>query len=111
MQIIDALNILANTWENQSAYLTDLGTSPSTDELALQFTDTYQIYKSKLYNGKSLYNEDVLHNLDRINSFFDQMSNIPNNSFWNVSSLESAEWNEIRMLASETLKFISNSRG
>ena len=45
MKILEALKILAKTKDKQIAYLEDLGTSPVTDELAIQFTYTYQVFK------------------------------------------------------------------
>lgn len=110
MQIIEILIILADTRDNQSAYLFDLGTSPSTDELAIQFTDTYRIFKLKLENGGDIFlsNGKVLNNLDSINLLFDKMSDIFNNSFWDISSLDCENWNNVRRLAGETLKLMLN---
>lgn len=108
MQLIEALKILADTEDNQIAYLFDLGTSPSTDELALQFTDTYQVFKGNLEDvvGDFLYKEKILNNLESINLMFDKMSNMSGNSFWDISSLDNLEWDNVRRLAAETLPLI-----
>jgi hypothetical protein len=106
MQIVEKLKILADTSDNQTAYLIKLGTSPSTDELALQFTDTYQVFKGKLEEGNetNVFNETALKKLESINLFFDEMGNIQNNSFWDISCLDGIEWSNIRRLARETLQ-------
>lgn len=109
MQLIDALKILADIEENQVSYLVSLGTSPSTDELALQFDDTYMAVKGKLAEtGNSIFvDEKVLKTLDSIDSLFDDMSHVSNNSFWDVSSLGNAEWAKVRELAREILQLMS----
>jgi|GEM_PF-3397730 len=108
MQIKEALKILAEAKDNQIAYLEDLGTSPSTDELALQFDDTYQVFKGYLGDqfGDILCKKRILKKLDSISLIFDEMSAIPNNSFWNISSLDNKEWANIRKIAVETLPLI-----
>ena len=110
MQIVEALKILAETRDKQVAYLEGLGTSPSTDELALQFGDTYQVFKGSLEDSFSntVLIEKVLKNLDIINSIFDKMSGISDNSFWNISSLDNEEWGNVRKLAVETIPLISD---
>jgi hypothetical protein len=47
MQILKILKILADTKDNQIAYLKDLGNLNFTDELALEFDYTYQVFKWK----------------------------------------------------------------
>lgn len=108
MQIIEALKILAERKDKQISYLKDLGTYPSTDELALQFSDTYQVFKGSLEDslGSALSIEKVLKNLDSINCIFDRMSNTSDNSFWDISSLDNEEWDNLRKLAVETLPLI-----
>lgn len=108
MQIIEALKILAETKDKQIGYLKNLGTYPSTDELALQFSDTYQVFKGSLEDshGTSLSMEKLLKNLDSINFIFDRMSNISDNSFWDISSLDNEEWDNVRKLAVEALPLI-----
>jgi hypothetical protein len=108
MQIIEALKILAEAKDKQIGYLKNLGTYPSTDELALQFSDTYQVFKGSLEDslGTSFSIENVLKNLNSINFIFDRMSNTSDNSFWDISSLDNEEWDNIRKLAVETLPLI-----
>lgn len=108
MQLFEALKILADTKENQVAYLVGIGTFPSTDELALQFADTYQVLKVTLdKDGDNIsIDEEILKNLDNINSLFNDMSNISNNCFWNVSSLDDREWTKVRELARKTLQLM-----
>jgi hypothetical protein len=109
MTIIQTLTTLAKTVDKQIEYLYKLGTSPSTDELALEFSDTYEIFKGELREGiNSIYiNDKILNNLEIINQLFEKMSNISNNSFWNTSSLDNTEWQNIRKVAKETLELIN----
>ncbi|UOY08649.1 hypothetical protein L0P88_08860 [Muricauda sp. SCSIO 64092] len=108
MKITDTLKILASTKDNQIGYLIKIGTFPSTDELALQFLDTYNVFKAGFGKGvKNIpVNKNSLKNLDRIKIIFDDMSNIPNNPFWEASSLNIIEWNKVRKLARDTLQLM-----
>ena len=110
MQILKILKILADTKDNQIAYLKDLGNLNFTDELALEFDYTYQVFKWKFEESyvAPLHKIKVLGNLDCINSIFEEMSNSSDNSIWNNSSLDNQEWNTIRKIALETLPLILN---
>ena len=109
MQLFESLKVLAETIENQVTYLTEIGTFPSTDELALQFADTYQVFKGKLdeKDHNIPLNEQLLKNLDAINALFDSMSDKTNNRFWDISSLDTPEWTKVRELARETIPLLS----
>jgi hypothetical protein len=107
MKIIKALNILAYPKDKQINYLIELGTFPSTDELAIQFDDAYNFFLGIANENKEhLYDKRIFEILNRIISFFDRMSNKNNNDFWKVSSLGQDEWNNVRELANEALKLM-----
>lgn len=103
MQLLDALKILADTKENQTIYLDRIGTSPSTDELALEFCSAYEVFKGKLEEGSNdiSFETNLLKKAEEIYSLFAKMSNISDNDFWKISSLNHTEWNQIRKLARE----------
>jgi hypothetical protein len=111
MQIIENLRILSETKSNQIIFLENLGTFPSTDEFALDFHYAYDLFKVRLneINFEPLVREEVLKNLDGIDLIFETMSNISNNLFWDVASLNDEEWNTVRKLASHTITLISDN--
>lgn len=111
MKIINALKILAATKDVQKEYLLKIGTFPSTDELALQFSDAYSVYKVKLkeQNDDLSAKGNLLKKFNEIDLLFDEMSSVSNYHLWNVSSLDKKEWNEVRSLANNILKLISNN--
>lgn len=104
--LVAVLKTLAETKDNQVSYLIRLGTFPSTDELALEFSDTYQPVKPKLKENTSHFKKKVIENLEKIDLLFDEMSNIQNNVFWNADSLDGIEWNKVRELSKEILSIL-----
>lgn len=106
IEFVDTLQRLADTKENQIAYLVELGTSPSTDELAIEFSDHYQLLKAGLSEGLVVLDEKVLKQLHSIDSLLDAMSNANNDAIWDISSLEGYEWTRVRESAQEALALI-----
>jgi hypothetical protein len=105
--LIKTLNILASPQDKQINYLTELGTLPSTDELAIQFDDSYKVFLGTVNENKECpYDKKTFEILNTISSIFDEMSNKSNNDFWKISSLGQNEWNKVRKLAKEALKLM-----
>lgn len=105
MQLLKILNVLASIEAEQIEYLIKLGTFPLTDEFALEFDDAYQFFLNNIDERKKNNSIDklFLDKLNEIDLIFIEMSNINGNVFWNVSSLNLAEWVTIRKLAEEAL--------
>jgi hypothetical protein len=105
MYILKILTLLASTKDEQIEYLINLGTSPSTDELALEFDDAYNIFLVNLCeNDNFSINQKCLEMLNEIDVLFTDMSNNEINDFWNISSLNLKEWNCIRELSKQILE-------
>jgi hypothetical protein len=111
MQLIKALKILANSKEEQINYLIELGTFPSTDELALQFDDAYRVFLGNLDERQNAdsFDDKTLKLLSNIVSIFNVLSERKEDNVWNVSSLSGSYWNQIRELSKETLMLINES--
>lgn len=106
MQILKILNILSSSSKEQTNYLINLGTFPSTDELAIEFEDGYKVLTNIFLDEKyksSIFYLDFLNKLKEIDIIFDMMSSIEINIFWDVSSLDSQEWCRIRNIAKDAL--------
>jgi len=111
MQILKILETLSFSKDDKIIYLTNLGTYPSTDELALEFDDAYKfslnIILEKMDTDSACCLE-FLNKLKEIDAIFDKMSDVKLNIFWDVSSLDCEEWNKIRRLAKEALDYSEN---
>ncbi|NRT13770.1 hypothetical protein HNP99_000095 [Flavobacterium sp. 28A] len=104
MKLLKIIKILASTKDEQINYLIDLGTYPSTDELALDFDYAYVFYLRNInHKCDDLINQIIFKKLNDINKIFGEMSNLPNDSFWEVISLDLNDWSKIREYASELL--------
>lgn len=99
MKLVDAIEVLAYKSEKQIAFLKNLGTYPSLDELALQFDDGYLAFRNSADVVKELREK-----LEQIDAIFDHMSDSPDKSLWEASSLDRDGWNDIRNLAEEVLE-------
>ena len=107
MLLVSALAILAYPKTKQVNFLIELGTLPSTDELAIQFDEAYKVFLGIVNENKKYpYSKDLFKILDAINSVFDEMSNKSNNDFWETTSLSGVEWNKVRELAKEALQLM-----
>ncbi|RRA98000.1 hypothetical protein [Larkinella rosea] len=103
-QLIRVITLLASSIEEQRSYLIKLNAFPSTDELALEFDDAYQPWKSAL-NQISI-SPEALHKAERINTLLDSMSEGTNPAMWHVDSLNNSYWSEIRRISGEILREI-----
>ena len=94
--LIKSIELLASNSDTQRKYLRDLGTFPSTDELALEFDDAY-----KPFIGQQGYDptEIIAINLSKIDSLLDSYSKMEDKTIWLETSLDSNLWTAVRELA------------
>ena len=84
---------LASSADVQDQYLRQLGTAPSADELALEFSDALESARGNLPEAL----REAAAALDRQ---LDLMSGDANASLWNLDALRvSPEWKKVRELA------------
>ena len=102
MGIYKSVTILALSESEQKEYLLEMEVYPSTDELALEFSDSFKAYLGHCAEHPNSYNPDLLNRLQQIDDLLDEMSDL-NSSIWDVSSLNNIYWNEIRFLANNIL--------
>ncbi len=92
---------LASSASEQESYLRTLGTAPSADELALEFSDAFAVVKEQL--GESA--RAVSSRLDR---HLEEMSGRDYGDIWTVDALHAAPvWGQVRRLAREALHTLS----
>ena len=101
-QILAAITRLAAPAAQQAEFLRAIGTYPSADELALEFSDLVKS-KSRLRTECSITDEafQLIDDLDRkLNAF----SGEQHSAEWDASALEpSSNWAEVRRLAMRAL--------
>jgi len=89
---------LASAADEQEAYLRQLGTAPSADELALEFTDALMVEKTHLDEGERT---AALH----LDEYLSQISGEENAELWTIAALHHApEWAHVRDLANDLLR-------
>ncbi|MBI2374518.1 MAG: hypothetical protein HYV07_11035 [Deltaproteobacteria bacterium] len=101
-QFRETLLHLAATASEQEAYLRTLGTAPSTDELALEFSDAFGVVEEQL-------DENERRISTRLDRYLEGMSGSDHVQLWTIDALHSArEWACVRKLADEVLRVIGN---
>lgn len=97
-QLRQAVQRLAAPAVEQEAFLRELGTAPSADELALEFSDALMVEKGAL--------EDAVRSAAvQLDEHLTALSGPQNASVWTVAALHAApEWARVRELAAETLR-------
>lgn len=100
MSIVKSMEILALSSDEQIKYLKELGTYPSTDELALQFEDAYLKFVGDYNEGiiSSTKSGNLLEDMKNVNEILNNMSDSKIFSLWNVESLNEEHWNQVRLL-------------
>jgi hypothetical protein len=106
MEIYKALQLISSSSKDQINYLRELGTYPSTDELALQFDDAFKVYLGNDDKEQISVNDSLQEKLRNIALLFNQMSDSNDKSLWDVVSLERPEWIKVRTLAKEALQLM-----
>ena len=97
-QLRVAVARLAAPASEQEAYLRNLGTAPSVDELALEFSDALMVDKGSLEQAV----RDIALQLD---DQLSAMSGPQYENLWTLAALQSRpEWVSIRELAAEILR-------
>ena len=97
--MIAALARLSAPPHEQAAYLEEIGTSPSLDELALEFEEAY-IPMLGLADEFHLTSEQM-NVLRALNDGLRAIGGPENEHLWTTDALERAEWSDIRRLASD----------
>jgi succinate dehydrogenase/fumarate reductase flavoprotein subunit len=93
---------LAAGADEQRNYLQRLGTSPSADELALEFDD---VLSARFAPGRQeALDPKALQQIQELDAVLRDMSGADNAHLWTVDALEtSAEWSRVRQLAAAVL--------
>lgn len=101
-QLREALVRLRSSAKNQEAYLRQLGTAPSADELALEFSDAFGVLEGEL-------DEPAFAAASRLDSYLEEMSSSEHAELWTIRALHTApEWAHVRELAEEALRLLEN---
>lgn len=105
VELRKAVERLAAAAGEQEAYLRQLGTTPSTDELALEFSDVLMVERGNL--GEPARTAALL-----LDQYLTEISGAENADLWTVAALHgSAEWARIRRLAADVLQRIDEQTG
>lgn len=89
---------LAATAEEQGLYLQRLGTTPSADELALEFSDALSAARGDL-------DDAVVEAALRLDGYLSEISGQANAELWTIAALgEAPQWARIRQLARDLLR-------
>lgn len=101
-QFREALLRLSLSAKEQEAYLRQLGTAPSADELALEFSDALGLVQEQL-------DEDARTASSRLDRHLEEMSGGERAELWTVAALHAApEWTRVRQLAHEALRALGD---
>lgn len=98
-ELLNSIKRLAAAPEEQEAYIRSLGSSPSLDELALEFDDMFGPSGTDPPAGPEEW-QDALRRLD---SLLTRMSGTANARLWVVDALSEPEWAEVRSVARQAL--------
>ena len=99
-QLREALVRLGSSAKEQEAYLRQLGTAPSADELALEFSDALGVLQGQL-------DEPAFAAASRLDRYLEDMSGSEHAQLWTTDALYAApEWTHVRQLAEEALRFL-----
>lgn len=105
--LIKNLRILNLSKQDQIDYLINLGTYPIIDEIIIDYFDSYDLFNVQNLANELNYNNNINNYLIEINYIFDNMSNQPA-EVWNINSLNSEDWFNIRLLAKKTLMILDS---
>jgi len=100
--LVKSLRVLALNASQQKEYLRDLGTYPSTDEIAIEFDDAFKFFISNNEHEKFEGTKFLL-NVNLINDKLDFFSSLEESEIWYVDSLDKEPWCEIRQLAIDSI--------
>jgi hypothetical protein len=99
-RLLRSLEMLASSADVQEEYLRGLGTLPLTDELALEFDDAYELFKSSADKDRF---SAFISRIDEIDELFEGMSAGGNADLWTNEALARGEWAKIREIAKAAL--------
>ena len=99
-QLLESVKSLAAPPDEQVAYLRQLGTFPSVDELALEFDNMFDAAGTDPLGGAREWQEAVR----RLDLILRRMSGPENAHLWVVEALDGPEWAEVRGAARHALK-------
>ena len=98
--LLSTVKRLASPPDEQEAYLRQLGTRPSLDELALEFDEEYQRLRQQ---QREVRPPVYLAALQALDVQLDAMSGENNSKLWTAEALHHDEWTRVRALAREAL--------
>lgn len=97
LKLRNAVERLAASPQEQEAYLRRLGTAPSADELALEFSDSLIVEQNNL-------DEPARHSALLLDQYLTKISGSEKAELWTVKALYgSSEWAHVRQLATDVL--------
>jgi hypothetical protein len=102
VQLLRTLRNLASGPDAQKAFLVDLGTGDSADELALEFDDMYRplVHQFDELNVP----HSTVEKLARLDGLLDEMSGPQHAELWESDALQTSEqWSEVRRLAADVI--------
>jgi hypothetical protein len=101
-QFQQALQRLASSAQEQESYLVKLGTAPSADELALEYSDALELVQADL-------DETVRGAARQLDRYLEEISGREHAELWTVAALHVApEWMHVRELASSVLELLGS---
>lgn len=103
-QLRAVLTRLAADSTEQKAYLRKLGVKARLDELALEFDDIFPVVDQVHENA--FISPDQLEALRLVDESLREMSGAHQKRLWEVDSLDSKEWEEVRGRAREALRLL-----
>lgn len=110
VRLVDAVRRLASSADEQRAYVEQLGTAPSVDELALELDDAFAGGRTEFLQHAP-FSAEALEAVGRLNDHLSAFSGSSNGDLWRVSSLNAGEWETTRRLAREALSLLENPAG
>jgi hypothetical protein len=96
---IASVGLLAVGRESQVQYLERIRTAPSTDELALDFDESFRMLP--MFENAGLLDERILGPLTRIDEILTAMTR--DQVGWEIDALDSDQWCQVRAEALEVL--------
>jgi hypothetical protein len=105
MEFRQTVERLAASAQEQEAYLRRLGTAPSADELALEFSDAFLVEQRNL--DESARNAALV-----LDQYLSELSRPEKAELWTIGALYGAsEWARVRELATALLQHIGERSG
>ncbi len=106
-----ALALLAMSGAKQAQYLIELGTYPLLDELALEYSDTYLVFKDRVEFGRIKgISSNVITGLEEIDLSLNELSDQKDSFSWYEECLADPRWESIRWKAAIILEALRHDK-